>query len=149
TTQTIEIPPGTQIFISFQWEDPFKTVSVSSTGATRDFDVELYYQNTNTVMSSTLIGDLTPTEASGEVSNIGGNPYEEVEFYNSTAGTVYADLRIALYAGSGTPRLKYVLYNVAGVTPATINDHQTYSGTSYGHANAAGAIAVGAARYTN
>jgi subtilisin family serine protease len=50
---------------------------------------------------------------------------------------------IVRFAGASPGLLKYVLFRAA-----TIEEHATDSGTIFGHANAAGAIAVGAARYS-
>ena len=51
---------------------------------------------------------------------------------------------IVKHSGADPGLIKYVYFG-----PAIINEFETKSGTIFGHANAVGAEAVGAARYSN
>ena len=78
----------------------------------------------------------------GSDFNVGGDPVEV--FGLTSGGTVTLGLRISLFAGPVPALVKYVVFSTSAFS---INEHDTASGTIYGHANAAGAEAVGAAFY--
>ena len=87
------------------------------------------------------------SEAS-EYSNLTGirnDPIEVFSFTNTTGVTADFNIMIVNFAGSNPALIKYVLFNFGG----TIQEFATNSGTLYGHANAVGAEAVGAAAYFN
>lgn len=66
-------------------------------------------------------------------------------YYNNPIGSGNTDFNIVIENIKGpAPRLiKYVLFNFEG----TLNEYATKNGTIYGHANAAGGLAVGASAY--
>ena len=132
TRQRVTIPPGTTRF-SFQWDDPFRTVAPASTGATRDFDIYLLTTSGTTI-------------SAGVLSTIGQDPVEVVGVNNTNPFFVGIDIVIALRNGANPGGfLKYVAFN----SDAVITEFATNSPTSFGHANAVGAIAVGATAYYN
>ena len=128
TRQRIRIPRFTTASLSFQWDQPFQ--SISGTGATTDLDIYLL-DTTGTVVASSSTG------------NIGGDPLE-VLVYRNTTGSAELDLVIVNNSGPNPTLMKYV-----GFRNLDIVEWDTNSGTVVGHANAAGAHAVGAAWYVN
>src|SRR5262249_53619930 len=65
--------------------------------------------------------------------------------YTNTSDTAQNyDLMIVKYSGANPGLLKYLLFG-----SGTVNEYATNSSTVFGHANAAGALAVGAANYYN
>ncbi|MFM7424100.1 MAG: S8 family peptidase, partial [Elainella sp.] len=129
TRQSITVPVGQEVLLSFQWSSPFRSVSGGS-GAQTDLDIYLINNAGNILASSTD-------------NNIGGDPVEILSFRNNgTFGTNQFNLVIARRSGSAPARIKYVSFG-----SETVNEFNTNSGTVYGHANAAGASAVGAAYY--
>ena len=73
------------------------------------------------------------------------DPVELFSFVNTTGATADFNIMIVNFAGSNPGLMKYILFNFNG----TVQEFATNSGTVFGHANAVGAEAVGAARYTN
>lgn len=130
--QSITIPAGRTVIFTIQWADPFG--SLGGSGAQSDFDMYL------------VDADMTIL-ASGISDNISsGEPVEIFQFANSGTEPVTYDLLITHFAGPATDTLvKYVIFGGIGlsseVTGEYLNDDRS---TLYGHANAAGAEAVGA-----
>jgi len=130
TFQSITIPEGTEIYIVLQWDSPF--YSVSPPGSRNDVDIFLTNDPATTVVAYSID------------NNIGSDPVEILYYYNPM-GSRNTHFNIVIENVQGTPPklIKYVLFDFEG----TINEYDTESGTIYGHANAAGALAVGAAAY--
>ncbi len=133
TCQTITIPTGTTIF-SFQWTEPFFSIS-GAPGSASDLDIGLYTDADGCAHRSFLFGGLD--------SNIGTDPVEVFGLTND-GPPVSLGLQISLFAGPIPDLLKYVVFSS---TAFSIDEFDTASSTIYGHANAAGAEAVGAAFY--
>lgn len=170
STQTVRIfPSGGQavIVFAFQWDQPFlfdtifanllagETVSdaiANAKFATTDLDF-LIYKDNNTLVQLCPPGVATgiTCQLSGE-ANIGGDPFEfAVLFYAGPPSKAFADFQIRVVNSGQLPgeavptRIKYVPFEIAGF--ADIIEHDSESGTSYGHANAAGAASIGAATW--
>ncbi|MCB0212873.1 MAG: S8 family serine peptidase [Anaerolineae bacterium] len=126
--QRFTLGRGTTTFI-LQWEDPFFSVS-GSPGAASDLDIHLY------TATGSYIGG-------GTESNIGNDP---VELINVTSFRRSTTIQIALEL-SGGPAPGVVKYIFFGPATNSVNEFDTASSTSFGHPNAAGAEAVGAAFY--
>ncbi len=132
--QSITVPVGAQFIASFQWSSPFFSVS-GGAGSPNDLDIILF-DSTGTI----------PLTGSFD-SNIGGDAVEVFSFENDgTFGTDQFNIAISNFDGPNPEFMKYVLFDSGG--DVTIDEFDTASGTLYGHANADGAEAVGAARYT-
>ena len=134
--QQITIPANAQLVFEFQWQDPFQSVPTSTQSASRDFDLLLYATNTTTLLAASF------------ADNVGLDPVERF-VYPSTPSGVAQTVNVAIgafnaAAQAGGAKLKYVLHSRVGGL-ATINQFATSSPTSYGHANAANVLAVGAA----
>lgn len=128
--QSIMVPAFSSVRISFQWDSPFFSVS-GGTGSPNDLDL-FVFDSTGT----SLI-------ASATSNNIGGDAVEVFSFTNRTSSSM---LNFAIgHDGGPVPGLiKWVAFDT--ITPT---EYATNSPTSYGHANAAGASAVGAVDYRN
>ncbi len=132
--QSVTIPVGATARISFQWDQPFFSVS-GAPGSANDLDIYLTDEPPTTVLMS----------SAGR--NAGGDPLEIFNFTNLGPATTF-NLVIEKYtpAGGSDPDLiKYI--DFGGVI--TVNEYATDSSTVVGHANAEGAVAVGAALYYN
>lgn len=127
--QSITVPVGGELFISFQWDSPFFSVS-GGEGSPNDLDIFLFDDSGNLL---TLAAD----------ANEGGDAVEILSFFNDGSfGTDQFDLAISNFSGPDAGFMKYVVFG-----DASINEYDTNSGTLFGHANAEGAEAVGAAFY--
>ena len=134
--QSITIPAGTETFIVFQWDEPFFSVS-GGAGSTIDYDIFIIDAGFTTVL------------ASGANINIGGDPVEFLSFSNSGPAVTF-NIAIGLFdpfpaPGSFSSQMKYIRFDSSN--SISVNEFDTKSGTCYGHANASGAEAVGAAAY--
>ena len=135
TFQGITIPEGDELRVSFQWDSPYFSVNPDSGGATNDLDIFL------------LDRTLTNVLASSTNNNLGGDPLEVLSFVNDgSLGTEQFNLAIAKSSGADPGLMKYVIFGFLGSEIAEFN---TNSGALFGHANARGAQAVGAALYLN
>jgi subtilisin family serine protease len=131
--QRITVPAGTQFTISFQWDSPFASVCPGCPGSPNDLDIYIFNDPPTTVL------------AGSTSHNIGGDAVEVFAFANPPGATVTTfNLMITKFEGPNPQLIKYVRF---GGTTVTINAFDTRSSTLYGHANAAGAVAVGAAFY--
>ena len=125
--QEITIPVGDAIIVCFQWDSPFGAAAT---------DMDLYL--TDSTGDVLLWG--------GAMDNIlTGEPVELIGFRNLGEYGTEFNLAISNFAGPDPGMMKYVIFTERdGVH---INEYDMASGTIYGHANAAGAEAVGAAFY--
>ena len=130
-SQEIIIPAGATMFIAYQWNDPFGSICGTTGCSGADTDMDIY------LVDESLMFIL----AGGVDTNIGGDPVEIVGVVNSGTSDVLVNLIIVKYGGPDPELMKYV--RIGGV----LNLGQEGSGTIYGHANADGAEAVGAAFY--
>ena len=124
--------PGVyRVVFSLQWDSPFFTVS-GSPGAQNDLDIYVLNSSATEILAGSMF------------DNLGDDAVEIVEFTNSGATPVTVNLMIVNFSGTAPGLIKYVYFG-----PATLNEFDTQSSTIFGHANAVGAEAVGAARYSN
>jgi Subtilase family. len=138
----IDLPAGQSLTLSLQWDQPDHdqsacvfTGSGTCPGPTTDLDIYL------------LDDHFIPVAGSFD-GNIGNQPVEIMNFSNNLTGVTQKDTRfyiaIVKYAGPDPHFLKFIEFDGATYIPST---YDTLSSTLFGHANASGAIAVGAARY--
>lgn len=128
--QSMTIPAHTSVTFSLQWNSPFFSVS-GSPGSPNDLDVYLL----NSAGTQVLAGSAT--------DNNGGDALEFFSYTNNSAAPVNVNLMIVKFSGANPGLMKYVWFG-----SLSVNEFVTQSGTIFGHANAAGAEAVGAARYS-
>ena len=129
TLMQVSIPGNTQVIFSFQWDQPAFSAS-GAPGSASDIDIILYSQSGQAL-------------ATGSDNNLGGDPVEVFSYTTPSGSTRTYQIGIEHFAGPFPGRVKFVYYG-----NMTINQFATNSSTSYGHANAAGARALGAARYS-
>jgi hypothetical protein len=130
--QGITIPGNTTLIISFQWDSPYFSVN-GDPGSDNDLDIFLANNDGSIVL------------AASTGSNTGGDPIEVLIYTNSSAQAGNFNLLVTNFSGPDPAIMKYVIFNSA----ITINEFDSAAGTSFGHANAAGAEAVAAAFYGN
>jgi len=132
--QHITLPLAETVFPVFQWDQPFFSVS-GAPGAGSDLDILLVDEAVTTVCAGSAAG------------NVGADPVELFSYVDTQnrlcAGDTGFNLMIFRCRGPSPGRIKYVDFG----GQATIDQFNTRSGTTYGHANARGAEAVGAADY--
>ena len=126
----VSIPPNTQVIFVLQWDDPFFSVS-GPPGADTDMDIILYSSS-----GQGLAGGVSH-------NNIGGDAVEIFAFTSGAGPTKTYQVGIEHFAGPAPGKVKFVYFG-----SMSIDEYDTNSSTSYGHAVAAGARAVGAARYS-
>lgn len=132
TQQRIDIPAGQCFILVLQWDSPFGSAALG-TGTQNDLDVWLV----NAASTEIITYDAHENIPIGE-------PVEAIQFCND--GLLYpiqpyVQLIIAHWDGPAVGLMKHVVFGNATL------EYPTDSGTIYGHANAAGAEAVGAAYY--
>jgi hypothetical protein len=128
--QSITVPAGGSITFSFQWDSPFFSVS-GAPGSPKDMDIYIL----NAAATLVLAGGADP--------NVGMDAVEFLAFTN-TGATANFNIMIVKNAGPDPGFMKYVQAHGPLIT---VNEFDTASGTIFGHANAVGAEAVGAASY--
>jgi len=129
TLMQVSIPGSTRIILAFQWDQPTFSVS-GAPGSASDIDIVLYSQSGQAL-------------AAGSDNNVGGDPVELLVYTTKTGPTKTYQIGIEHFSGPLPGKVKFVYFG-----SMTINEFHTHSSTSYGHANAAGARALGAARYS-
>ena len=127
TFQSVTFAPGLT-FIVLQYDDPFFSVS-GGAGADTDLDIALF--------------DTFGFNFGSFSANLGGDPVEILGVFCGSFLGCSGEIAIGKFDGPDPTLLKYVSFN----SGLAIGEFNTNSGTIYGHANAAGAEAVGAAFY--
>jgi hypothetical protein len=142
--QGLTIPAGATIYVVLQWDQPSSAVAPGN-GACSDLDIYLVAgpDDGMSILASSIDNNMDapcfPNDVDGN-----GEPVEILAFTNSSDSALNADLLIAHFAGTQASLMKYVMFGGLNVT---VEDDAMNSPTSYGHANAAGAEAVGATFY--
>jgi hypothetical protein len=132
TRQLITIPSGTTVLV-LNWDQPYFSASGLG-GSTTDLDFHVYDSGGDLITSS--IND-----------NIGGDPVEILSIDNTGAPTT-VELEIEYFDGPNGPLFPIAtLVKYVAFSDITMNQFPTTAGTAYGHANAEGAITIGAANY--
>ena len=130
--QRITLPNGGGFLLSFQWDSPAASVRPGAPGSPNDLNIYV------------LNAGATQVVAGSNNLNVGGDPVEVFAFVNTTGATADFNILITNFQGPNPGLIKYVLFDFNG----TIQEFATNSPTIYGHTNATGAEAVGAASYT-
>jgi hypothetical protein len=127
--QRITIPSGRTLTLTFQWDSP----AFSSGGPGSPNDVDIYLLN---AAGDTVVAGSTDP-------NIGGDPVEIIFKFTNEGPTADFNLMILLFEGPAPTFIKYIV-----LTPGIIiQEFDTRSSTVFGHPNAGGAEAVGAAAW--
>ena len=143
--QGITAGAGSTSLLSFQWDQPW--FSVNGKGSASDLDIYFVDDDGNPIKlcddPNTLV-----CQFPGIDMNEGGDAVEVPALINDSGADVHANIVIELFSGPAPHRMKYVWFDL-GAGLLTVDEHNTESGTLYGHANAAGAEAIGAAPWYN
>ncbi len=134
--QSFTLDPGEGIDLSFQWDEPFR--SSGGSGATNDLDIFIFDSPDLTT------GNVVAASVDDNIRS--GNAFEIFNFINNTSSTQDFHIvigRNVLQGGDDPGRLKYIDFDGR----ASNLEYATNSPTSFGHPNAEGAAAVGAAFY--
>jgi hypothetical protein len=133
--QRITIPQGGQLFIIFQWDSPGASACIGCPGSPNDLDIYLL----NAAASQVVAASAT--------DNLGGDPVEVLSFVNF-GPTADFNLMIVNFTGPSPGFVKYI-NDTNGALTGIVQEFNTASGTVFGHPNAIGAEAVGAAAWYN
>lgn len=141
--QTLVLPPGGATVLILQWDEPFVSASTASPpiGAASDYDLLVYRTETPVPLR------FSDVFARSTAFNPGGDAFEGLLLQNPRQVPLEVYLAIERLEGPGfdgpdVERLKIIAFG----SPVEMEWH-TRSGTSFGHANAEGAISVGAAAW--
>jgi len=132
--QRIKLKTGLNT-IALQWDDDIYSIGQTQAGGTiNDFDFFL------TDLGGNIISAYNR-------NNTFGDPFEFLAYTVPGTVTEFECNILITRANTGTitPRFKYIIFRA----DAEIMEHQVGASTIIGHANAAGAIAVGAINYFN
>jgi hypothetical protein len=144
--QGITAGAGSASLLSFQWDQPW--FSVNGKGSASDVDIYFVDDNGNPITLCDDDPDALVCQFPGVDRNEGADAVEIPVLVNDSDEDVHANIAIELFSGPAPHRIKYVWFDL-GAGLLTLEEHDTQSGTLYGHANAAGAEAVGAAPWYN
>lgn len=140
--QRMTAPPGTIALLALDWDQPsFSANGVS--GAQSDLDAIFYYPDGTPVEPCTDDASQAVCQIPGVADNRGADAVELPVLVNLSDREVHVRLGIELAAGPAPGLIKYVRYDL-GSAALAVDDPVTGSSTIVGHANAAGAEAVGA-----
>jgi len=143
--QTATASAGSATLLSLQWDQPSLSAN-GRRGAQSDVDVWFYDLNGEPFEICTDDPAQVVCQIPGFDANIGGDAVETPIMVNFSDEDIEVQIGIELFEGPAPNYVKYAWFDLdAGVF--TVDEYDTASGTVYGHANAAGAEAVGAAAW--
>ena len=131
--QQISIPVGSSVGFSFQWDEPFFSVS-GAPGSTSDMDI---------ILTDAACDTAAPLATAAD-SNVGADPLEVLSFTNPGPATTFGI--VILHSDGPIPGL---MKNIDAAETVTFDEFDTKSGASYGHALAQGGLGVAAAYYVD
>jgi subtilisin family serine protease len=145
TLQHATASAGSVTLLSFQWDQP-SLVANGKRGAQGDLDLYFYDADGNFIELCSPDPNQLVCQIPGFEANIGGDAIEIPLMVNLSTEDIPVQIGIELFDGTPPNYIKYVWFDLdLGVF--TVDEFDTASGTTYGHANAAGAEAVGAAAW--
>jgi subtilisin family serine protease len=143
--QTTTASAGSVTLLSVQWDQPSLSAN-GKRGAQSDVDVWFYDANGEPIELCTDDPNQLVCQIPGFDANVGGDAVETPIMVNFSDEDLEVQVGIELFEGPSPNYVKYVWFDLdAGVF--SVDEYDTASGTVYGHANAAGAEAVGAAAW--
>jgi subtilisin family serine protease len=143
--QTATASAGSVTLLSFQWDQPSLSAN-GKRGALSDVDVWFYDMNGDPIEICTDDPEQVVCQIPGFDANIGGDAVETPIMVNLGEEDLEVQIGLELFEGPAPNYIKYVWFDLdAGAF--SVDEYDTASGTVYGHANAAGAEAVGAAAW--
>ena len=143
--QSATASAGSVTLLSLQWDQPSASAN-GLRGALSDVDVWFYDVNGDPIDLCTDDPAQLVCQIPGFDANIGGDAVELPIMVNLGDEDIELQIGIELFEGPTPNYVKYVWFDLdAG--EFTVDEFDTASGTVFGHANAAGAEAVGAAAW--
>ncbi len=143
--QTAIASAGSATLLSVQWDQPSLSAN-GRRGAQSDVDIWFYDMDGEPFEICTDDPEQVVCQIPGFDANIGSDAVETPIMVNFSDADIEVQIGIELFEGPSPNYIKYVWFDLdAGVF--TVEEYDTASGTVYGHANAAGAEAVGAAAW--
>jgi hypothetical protein len=137
--QALSIPVGAGFTASFQWNQPF--FSLGGAGATSDLDIFIVGQDRETILAGSTTNNLTFDAL--EVFS-----FNNFGIWDLDDDTIPDETFYVLIEHNAGPKPEHMKYSLSG-SGISIDTYATDSGTSFGHASAAGAESVGAAHYVD
>jgi hypothetical protein len=144
--QGVTAQAGSASLLSFQWDQPW--FSVNGKGSASDVDIYFVDDSGNPFTLCDEDPEALVCQFPGVDRNEGVDAVEVPVLINDSEEDVHANIAIELFSGPAPRRMKYVWFDL-GNGLMIVEEHDTQSGTVYGHANAAGAEAIGAAPWYN
>ena len=143
--QTTTASAFSATLLSVQWDQPSLSAN-GRRGAQSDIDVWFYDANGEPFEICTDDPNQVVCQIPGFDANVGGDAVETPIMVNFSEEDIEVQVGIELFEGPSPNYVKYVWFDLdAGLF--SVDEYDTASGTVYGHANAAGAEAVGAAAW--
>jgi len=146
--QSVTAGAGSLTWLTLQWDQPSLSAN-GKRGARSDVDAWFWGADGLPIDFCPDTADLPENavcQFPGIAFNVDADAIESAILVNTTGEDVDVQLGVELVEGPAPNYLKYVWFDLdAGVF--AVNEYDTASGTVYGHANAAGAEAVGAAAW--
>ncbi len=137
--QSFVVPPGAQLFLWLQWDDPSVFAAAPEDGGAYfgpapqgDYDMYLFNGTTGALEDASFFDN-----------PVAGFPIEIVSYFNPTPAPVLLEVAISRFAGPSDRRLKYIDWG-SGLNPA---EYDTKSGTCVAHSQADGGFGIGASFY--
>ncbi|MGC2061796.1 MAG: hypothetical protein WA610_02380, partial [Thermodesulfovibrionales bacterium] len=133
----ITIPNNCRLRIDLQWNEPWY-------GLSDDFDLFLLNDSDSIVASS----------ASNNPTSTFQSPFEFISYTNNSGVSQHYRIVLNRYAGSGTPRIKYIFTQNGNWCPINVqysvsNNGDIVGPTLYGHSSSRFGLSVGAVPYNN
>ncbi len=132
TRQQVTIPNGARLSLALQWDEPYASIAPGAPGSASDIDIYLL----------NAAGGIVALSAA---NNVGGDPFEFLNYTNNTGVARTLFVVIDVFSGPVPGRVKYVNYGTSTIPFA----FPTNSATALGHTAAAGAFSSGAAGFFN
>lgn len=129
--QQVSIPVDGKIVLSYQWDQPFFSVS-GAPGSASDMDI---------ILTNAACDTAHPIMTAAN-ANVGSDPIELLSYTNAGPATNFGI--VVLHSDGPNPGLMKIIDTAETIT---FNTFATDSGSSYGHPLARGAIGVAAAYY--
>jgi subtilisin family serine protease len=143
--QTVTAGASSITYLPFNWDQP--SISANGTrGALSDVDVWFYDMNGDPIEPCSSDPEQLVCQIPGIDSNVGFDAIEVPILVNFSEEDIQVQVGIELYEGPAPNYIKYVWFD-ADLGVFSVDEYDTASGTVYGHANAAGAEAVGASAW--
>jgi subtilisin family serine protease len=143
--QHLVAPPGTISLLALQWDQPSFSAN-GQRGSQSDVDAIFYNMDGTPVAPCTDSPAQLVCQEPGIANNVGADAVELPVIVNLSNQELQVQLGIELASGPAPGLLKYVWYDL-GSAALDVDTFDTADSTIVGHANAAGAEAVGAAAW--